>query len=63
MVITFPFAAKNKSRDFFAALAESLELSLLFQRLAPILHLRREGKPKAAKRSEDAKSRHKEVEP
>jgi hypothetical protein len=42
MAMTFLFAAKNKSRDSIAALAESLELSLVHCEPAPILHLRRE---------------------
>jgi hypothetical protein len=53
---------KKKSRDFIAASAESLSLSrLLLCRPAPILHLRREWKPIAAKWAEVAKSSHKRI--
>jgi hypothetical protein len=63
MTITFLFAAKNESRDFYRGFGGILELSLLCWGLAPILHLGRAGKPIAAKRAERAKSDHIGVKP
>jgi hypothetical protein len=53
------FVEKNKSRDFYRGLGGILELVLRAYRFAPILHLRRETKPIAAKPAERAKSCHK----
>jgi hypothetical protein len=57
----FYFAAKNESRDFYRGFGGIFELSLFLCRLAPILHLRREWKPIAAKKAEVAKSCHRDA--
>src|SRR5208337_1647682 len=51
---------KNESRDFYRGFGGIFELSLLLCGLAPILHLRREWKPIAAKKTEVAKSCHRD---
>jgi hypothetical protein len=56
-------APKKKSRDYYRGFGGIFELSLLLWRLAPILHLRREWKPKAAKQTEGVKSCHKKIAP